>query len=119
MPGTRCCKIPVRSIRFWGGSRLVVTVFVGRQSFVFASTRYFWKIVSGQRSLFVLVGHSKGGKAVKKTLKVLRLSLVRPFQWPAPGQVVESDRGGAVGEHLGVLLYLLDPDEAGPGLGPV
>ena len=94
-------------------------VFVGRQSFVFAPTRYFGKVVSWQRSLFVLMGQSKGGKLVEKALKTLRLSLVRTLQRPAPGQVVEPHWGGAVGEHLSVFLYLLDPDQAGPGLGVV
>ena len=70
--GTKVCKIPVKSIRFRGGSwLLVVTVLVGRQSFVFAPTRDFGKIVSWQISLFVLMGHSKGGKAVEKDLKTL------------------------------------------------
>ena len=96
-----------------------MVVFVGRQSFVFAPTRYFGEIVVWQRSLFVLMGHSKGGKVVEKALKTLGLSLVRTLQRPAPGQVVESHRSGAVGEHLGVLLDLLDPDQAGPGLGAV
>ena len=94
-------------------------MFVGRQSFMFAPTRYFGKIVSWQRSLFILMRHSKGGQVVVKTLKTLGLSLVLSLQWPTPRQVVEPDRGGAVGEHLGELLDLLDPEEACPGIRPV
>ena len=91
----------------------------GRRLFIFLA-RYPGVVIGRQWELLVTVGHSQVGDSVVEVLK--GLPLARPWcglQRTAPGQMVESDRRGAVGQDLGELLYLCHPGQALPDISLV